>query len=402
MLLSNAIMIIIVPLQYKPKKDIAAADKPNIRLFTVTKNIADQPLEDCQGNWVECSPETVGSFSAVAYFFGTYLQDELDIPIGLINSSWGGTQAEAWTRREILEKDKELIPIIERYEQELDNCPQALEEYPEKLQEWKVKAEKAKAEGKKVPKPPIKPYKRDQNSPSNLYNAMIAPLIPYDVKGVIWYQGERNTPRGYQYRTLFPAMIKNWRSDFKQGDFPFYYVQIAPYKYNEKRPSQELREAQRLTLKTKNTGMAVTMDIGNPQDCHPRNKSDVGKRLALWALAKNYGKKKLVYSGPLYRSKMRQGDKSRLYFDHIGSGLTTRDGKELTHFTIASHDKKFVEAKAVIDGKTVVVSSETVKNPVAVRYAWSNTAEPNLANKEGLPASSFRTDNWPGKTFNER
>jgi len=231
---------------------------------------------------------------------------------------------------------------------------------------------------------------------------MIAPVIPYAIKGAIWYQGESNVSRAYQYRKLFPAMIKNWRKDWKQGDFPFYYVQIAPYNYGKKRASEELREAQRLTLALKNTGMAVTMDIGNPKNIHPKNKLDVGKRLALWALAKDYGKKKIVYSGPLYRSMKKQGDKIRLYFNHTGSGLTTKDGKELTHFTIAGEDKNFVPAKAAIDGKTIIVSSEDVKKPVAVRYAWSNAAQPNLANKEGLPASSFRTDKWPGKTHNEK
>jgi len=389
------------------KKDIAAANKPNIRLFTVKREIADQPKDDCKGNWSQCSPETVAQFSAVAYFFGKHLNDELDIPIGLVNTSWGGTLAEAWTRKEILEKDKDFLPILQRHEQMVANLPNALKKYEKSMKNWKIKAEKAKKEGKKAPRAPRKPSKRHQNSPSSLYNAMIAPIIPYAIKGAIWYQGEANTPRAYQYRKLFPAMITNWRKDWQQGDFPFYYVQIAPYDYNRNnktllRPSQELREAQRLTLSLKNTGMAVTMDIGNPQDIHPKNKLDVGKRLALWALAKDYGKKRTVYSGPLYKSMRKQGDKIRLSFNHTGSGLTTKDGKELTHFTIAAEDKNFVDAKATIDGKTIVVSSEAVKKPVAVRYAWSNTAQPNLSNKEGLPASSFRTDNWPGKTHNER
>lgn len=197
-------------------------------------------------------------------------------------------------------------------------------------------------------------------------------------------------------------MIKNWRNDWKQGDFPFYYVQIAPFRYNEESHSEELREAQLMTLSLKNTGMAVTMDIATANNLHPPNKLDVGKRLALWALAKDYGKKDIVFSGPIYKSMEVEGDKIRLSFDHTESGLKTRDGNELTHFTIAGGDKNFAEAKAVIDGDTVVVSSKEIKNPVAVRYGWSNTAEPNLANKEGLPASSFRTDNWSGKTYDAR
>ncbi len=385
-----------------PDKDIAAANKPNIRLFTVERVFADKPKDDCSGSWSQCSPETVAGFSAVAYFFGKHLQDELDIPIGLISTNWGGTVAEAWTRKEILESDKDFAPILERHEQQIANFPEAMKKYPQALEDWKVEAEKAKAEGKRGPWRPRKPARRNQNSPASLYNGMIAPIIPYAIKGAIWYQGESNVSRAYQYRKLFPAMITNWRKDWKQGDFPFYYVQIAPYNYGEKQASEELREAQRLTLSLKNTGMAVTMDIGNPENIHPKNKNDVGKRLALWALAKDYGKKDTVCSGPLYRSMKIEKDKIRLSFNHAGSGLTTKNGKELTHFTIAGQDKNFVQAKATLDGKTIIVSSEDVKKPVAVRYAWSNTAEPNLANKEGLPASSFRTDNWPGITHNER
>lgn len=381
---------------------IATANYPNIRLFTVKRDVADQPKDDCTGNWSQCSPENVANFSAVAYFFGKHLQDELDIPIGLINTSWGGTPAEAWTRKEFLQKNDILTPILERHEHQIERLPKALEKYPLQYENWKKQAEKAKAEGKNPPYPPQKPAIRNQRSPSSLYNAMIAPIIPYAIKGAIWYQGEANVDRSWQYRTLFPAMIKNWRQDWNQGDFSFYYVQLAPFNYNSEKPSQELREAQLATLSLKNTGMAVTMDIGNPTDIHPTNKLDVGKRLALWALAKDYRKKGLVYSGPLYRSMKIEGDKIRLSFNHTGSGLTTRDGKELTHFTIATEDKNFVQAKAAIDGKTVIVSSEGVKKPVAVRYGWSNAAQPNLANKEGLPASSFRTDKWPGKTHHNR
>ena len=385
-----------------PDKDIASADKPNIRLFTVERIIAEEPKDDCNGNWSACTPETVAEFSAVGYFFGKHLADELDIPIGLISTNWDGTLAEAWTRKEILESDADFAPILQRQEQWEAGLPEALKKYEKDMEVWKVKAEKAKAKGKRAPRKPRKPTKRNSNSPSSLYNAMIAPIIPYAIKGAIWYQGESNVSRAYQYRKLFPAMITNWRKDWKQGDFPFYYVQIAPFKYGEKRASQELREAQRLTLLLRNTGMAVTMDIGNPENIHPKNKLDVGRRLALWALAKDYGKKDIVYSGPIYKSMEVEGDKIRLSFDHTGSGLKTRDGKEVSHLTIAAEDQNFVPAKATIDGKTIIVSSEDVKKPAAVRYAWSNTAEPNLANKEGLPASSFRTDNWPGITHNER
>ena len=224
---------------------------------------------------------------------------------------------------------------------------------------------------------------------------MISPLIPYAIKGVIWYQGEANAGHGKGYRRLFPALITNWRDDWRQGDFPFYYVQLAPFNYNKGRASQQLREAQMLTLSLKNTGMAVTMDLGQAKNIHPTKKLDVGKRLSLWALAKDYGKEDMVYSGPIYKSMKVEGDKIRLSFDYTGSGLISRDGKDVSHLTIAGADGKFVKAKGVIDGDTVVVFSDNVSKPLAVRYGWSNTANPNLANKEGLPASSFRTD--PGR-----
>ena len=383
-------------------ENIAAANFPQIRLFTVSREFAEKPKEDCSGNWALCSPETVANFSAVGYYFGKHLHEEIDVPIGLISSNWGGTPAEAWTRKEIMEKNEDFLPILKRHEEMVENFPKAQKKYQEDLVKWLQNVKIAKEKNQKEPRQPREPLKRHQNSPSSLYNGMIAPIIQYAIKGAIWYQGESNVNRAYQYRKLFPAMITNWRDDWKQGDFPFYYVQIAPFGYNEESYSEELREAQLMTLSLKNTGMAVTMDIATVNNIHPPNKRDVGKRLALWALAKDYHKEGGVFSGPIYKSMKVEGDKIRLSFEYTGSGLKTIDGNELTHFTIAGEDKNFVEAKAVIDGNTVVVSSEKVNNPVAVRYGWSNTAEPNLANKEGLPASSFRTDNWQTKTFGAR
>ena len=383
--------------------NIAKAKYPKIRLFSVPRKYADQPQDDCQASWTECSPETVANFSAAAYYFGKYLFDEMNVPIGLIHTSWGGTVAEAWTRCEILEANKDFKPIVDRFEENKKNLPQALKNYEVRLKNWKSAAAKAKAEGKKAPRHPWKPRGRNQNSPASLYNAMIAPIIPFGIKGAIWYQGESNVSRSYQYRTLFPAMITNWRNDWGLGDFPFYYVQIAPFNYRRAgQESQELREAQMLSLSLKNTGMAVISDIGNIKNIHPKNKLDVGKRLALWALAKDYGKTGIVYSGPIYKSMKVEGDKIRLSFDYTGSGLKTMDGKEVSHLTIAGADKTFVEAKGVIKGNTIIVSSDAVKKPVSVRFGWSNTDEPNLANKEGLPASSFRTDDWPGASYEAR
>jgi len=346
------------------KKEIAAADYPKIRMFTVKRNSEKQPQSDCVGDWKVCSPDTVGDFSAVGYYFGRELHEELDVPVGMINASVGGTPAESWTRREILEAEADFAPIIERTK-DLDN----------------------------------------RNAASGLYNGMIAPLIPYGIRGAIWYQGEANTRRAYQYRTLFPAMVKNWRCDWERGDFPFYFVQLANFQDTDHEPFQstwaELREAQSMTLSLVNTGMAVTIDIGNPKDIHPRNKKDVGRRLALWALAHDYGKK-LVYSGPVYKSMRIEGDKIILHFDHIDGGLVSKDSEPLKGFAIAGEDRKLVCVDAKIKGDTVVVRSGKVSEPVAVRYGWADSPECNLFNKEGLPASPFRTDYWPGVTDDKK
>jgi len=341
------------------EKEIAAADYPNIRLFTVARKIAEQPVDDCQGSWVACSPETVPNFSAVGYFFGRKLHKDLDVPVGLINSSWGGTLAEAWTSHEGLLVDDDFKPILQRAE-------------------------------KFEPKNP--------NQASNLYDGMLHPLIPFAIRGAIWYQGESNVSRAAQYAKLFPAMIADWRKHWGEGDFPFLYVQLAPYRYGNQDPRNcaELWEAQLKTLSVPNTGMAVITDIGNVKNIHPRNKQDVGKRLALWALANTYGKD-VVYSGPLYESMKVEGNKIRLQFKHVDGGLVARGGK-LTNFTIAGKDGEFVPAEAEIDGESIVVHSSAVDRPVAVRFGWRDDAEPNLFNKAGLPASPFRADNFPMAT----
>ena len=349
-------------------EEIAKADYPDIRLFHVGQAISTVPLQDVTGNWVKCSPETVasrgtwGGFSAAAYYFGRKLHKELHVPIGLISTNWGGTKAEAWTSRETIKDFDRFQKIMEM----IDN--------PEKREAN---------------------FKMHQNQPTALYNAMIAPLIPFRIAGVVWYQGESNRYDPILYRTLFPAMIKDWRQHWGQGDFPFYYIQIAPFQYKGRDPSQAIREAQMMTLDTvSNVGMAVTMDIGEEKDIHPHNKLDVGERLARWALAKTYGQKDLVYSGPIYKSMAVENGKIRVSFDYVDGGLTAKDGG-LTDFEIAGADQKFVPAEAAIDGETILVSSDEVKDPVAVRYAWSNWVEGSLFNKAGLPASSFRTDNWP-------
>ena len=233
-----------------------------------------------------------------------------------------------------------------------------------------------------------------------MYNAMIHPLIPYAIRGAIWYQGESNAPRAWQYRKLFPAMIRDWRARWGQGNFPFYFVQLCPFnRHHTEWP--ELWEAQLKTLSVANTGMAVTTDIGNIHNIHPPNKQDVGKRLALWALAKDYGRSNLAFSGPLYKSMKVEGGKIRVQFDH-SEGLKARDGKAMSWFAIAGKDRKFHPAQAVVDGNDLLVRSDKVTEPVAVRLGWSSVATPNLVNKAGLPASPFRTDDWPAVTLTRK
>jgi len=252
---------------------------------------------------------------------------------------------------------------------------------------------------------PEEPGPTNQNSPSVLYNAMLAPITPLTIRGAIWYQGESNAGRAYQYRSLFPLMIRNWRTSWGEGDFPFYFVQLANWQPVKDQPGEsewaELREAQTMTLKEPQTGMAVIIDIGDAKDIHPRNKTDVGHRLALWALANTYGQK-IEYSGPIFNSVAVEGDKIRVKFKHTAGGLKTSDGGAPKGFAIAGEDHKFVWAEAKIDGDSIVLWSKDVAKPVAVRYAWADNPVCNLFNKIDLPASPFRTDDWPGITVNRK
>lgn len=318
---------------------ISAANHPNIRLFHVPKVQAKEPAKDVKATWTACTPQSVSNFSAVLYYFGVRLQKELDVPIGLINSSWGGSAIEPWT---ITEKGS-----------------------------------------------------------GGMYNAMIAPLQPFPVRGITWYQGETNAlqKNGLKYRDKMEDLISGWRKAWG-SEFSFLFVQIAPWQ-GSYAPGElpALWEAQVASLKIANTGMAVITDlVDNIRDIHPQNKLDVGNRLALWALAKTYGKKDIVYSGPLFKSAKVEGDKIRLSFAHVGGGLQSRDGKALSEFEVAGEDGKFVPAEAAIDGDSVVVSAKAVAKPTQARMGWSSVANPNLMNKEGLPASPFQTNNWTGGT----
>ena len=521
------------------ENEIASANYPEIRLFQVEKALSPTPKEDFIGQWEICNPQSVEEFSAVAYFFGKELHNVLNVPIGLIHSSWGGTPSEAWTSasalqpyevyrtklatfekspklkiemedaiklRDSLTKEKakiidfknentigktqkwmavdfndaswketdipsewsktkeiglfegviwlrktitiptewagktlqlELGPIDEMDETYVNGTRVG---YSDLLNDWSkdriykvpaalvsgekltiaIRAINTYNEGGLFGKPeqvkifpideleqartlvgkwkfnkayafPPVPAQTNPSQPTLLYNAMIHPITNMTIKGAIWYQGESNASRAEEYKEIFPAMITDWRAQWKQGDFPFYYVQIAPFEYGQENIAAELREAQRLTLeKTKNVGMAVTMDIGNPQDIHPTNKRDVGHRLALWALAKDYNQD-LVYSGPLYHHHEISGSTIRVTFEHIGAGLVADKGSP-NHFEIAGEDQTYYPAQTLLDNDAVIVSSPKVNNPVTVRYGWSNSAEPNLFNEEGLPASPFQTE----------
>ncbi|MDR2424708.1 MAG: beta galactosidase jelly roll domain-containing protein [Prevotellaceae bacterium] len=495
--------------------EIAASDYPKIRLLTVVRNKSHIPLQDTKmSGWQECSPKVNAEFSAVAYFFGREIHKQTGIPVGLINTSWGGTNVETWTSLPVMKTLPEYRQKTEAMElpefagrMSIGNV---LAKDPGFVEEWYKDGKKIKnAEKTNVPqqfnhqgifwyrkefvltaeqaKNPItlhlgaiddhdltylngkkigetnkwdaeREYKVEtgmkqgvnelmvcvvnpvgaggfvsetnkifcatssgniplagewfycrtsdigkevgpNDYPSLLYNAMIAPLISYPVKGFIWYQGESNAGMAYRYRTLFKNLINDWRSAWKQGDLPFYFVQLAAFMQPVAEPGEdawaELREAQHLTLSLPNTGEAIAIDIGEANDIHPRNKQDVGYRLALNALAKDYGKK-IEYSGPEYVSMKIDGNRIVLTFKHTADGLTVRNKYGyLQGFTIAGADKKFVWAPAYIEGNTVVVSSDKVKSPVAVRYAWAiNPDDANLYNSAGLPASPFRTDDW--------
>ncbi len=526
-----------------PEKEIESANFPKIRLFTVPKTVAQVPKDDISsGSWVECSPETVAGFSAVGYFFGRKIFTDLNVPVGLIHTSWGGTVAETWSSAQTISKDPDLKGrLVELQQLDLAKFREAKLEQIKKLlggelpendsgmkngepvwsaidfndNSWKtIKAPMyweqqgyldidgigwyrkeitlnevqsntnatlhlgkiddsditfmngitiGKTDGLydkdriyTIPKELLKPGKNmivvrvddtggnggiwgnpeDQflaigkekmdisgdwkfkiskakvgdvsvgpNSyPTLLYNGMINPIVPFAIKGAIWYQGESNTGRAKQYQRVFPDMIKDWRTHWNQGDFPFLFVSLANFTAPPNTPGEsdwaELREAQTKTLSLPNTGMALAIDIGEANDIHPKNKQEVGKRLALNALKVAY-KKDIVYSGPMYSSAVFRDGKAYITFTETGSGLTAKDKYGyLKGFTIAGSNKKFEWAKAdIIDNQTVVVYSEKIKDPVSVRYGWANNPDDvNLYNLEGLPANPFRTDDWPGIT----
>jgi sialate O-acetylesterase len=372
---------------FEPEADIASATNAVIRLFKTPKNRQLSPTVTIQSSWESLSPQSVEGFSAVGYYFGRALHRNLNVPIGLIGTYWGGTPAEAWISRPGLEINPRLRKEL------LDKEEAAMKNHKQALQEWEKERDAAKAEGKPFDKrAPYQPW-----IGAELYNGMIAPLLPYGIKGAIWYQGESNAGRAHQYRELFPDMIRSWRRSW-DNDFTFLCVQLAPFMPIQPEPGEsawaELREAQLIATKTlPKTGMAVITDVGDEKDIHPRKKEPVGERLALAARGIAYGQK-IEYSGPVYKSLEVKDGKAILSFDHVGSGLVAKGGP-MTGFAIAGEDRKFVWANAWIENDTVVVSSGKVANPVAVRYGWADHPVVNLWNKDGLPATPFRTDDFP-------
>lgn len=440
---------------YNASKDVPAASDPLLRLFRAAGKTSIKPEKDIElwnkRLWLPCTPEEAKAFTAVGYFFGRDLRKALNIPIGLISSSQGGSKAQLWLSPEAIEKNvgadpefkdwlakrrlavdsfpqkqAEYLPLKEKFDQnlkrwfnEVNNAP----EFVAKMKAWEVENNKARADGKPpLPRPePSQPRPKAPEPPDGgpyssfmvgaLYNAMIAPLIPYAIKGVIWYQGESNTDNGKQYRVLFPLLIEDWRAKWGQGNFPFLFVQLPNMNKlaTEPAPGKDrwpvLREAQAMALSLPNTGMAVTIDVGDPYNVHGKDKSDVGARLALVAGRVAYGAN-IVYTGPTYDSMKLDGDKVRIAFKNTGHGLEigtppwTPSGKippvanELKGFAIAGEDRNWVWAKAQIEGNVVIVSSDHVAHPAAVRYGWADNPPCNLYNKEKLPAAPFRTDTW--------
>lgn len=419
---------------------------PKIRLFIVPRRVAFDPQDDIsntradhQGRWLECTPENTPNFSAVGYWFAKDIVATQNTPVGMIGTYWGGTSAQAWTSPEALATEPATKALAETAARRKENLQADLEKFDretlpaweanrkkwdqevaEANKKWQAEVEAAKAAGQPAPpKPTVRPAPRrparpDNNpgTPGGLFHGMVAPIVPYAIKGVIWYQGESNAGQPEQYQKLFPLLINDWRNRWGQGQFPFLWVQLANYQKRQDQPTQSsrgwagLREAQSMTLSLPATGQAVIIDIGEERDIHPRDKKNVGHRLALAARKVAYGED-IVYSGPVYDSMKVEGDKIRLTFKHVGGGLTigsapaTRPSVDpepplpnLVGFAIAGADRKFVWADATIDGDTVVVSSPQVSEPVAVRYAWADNPVCNLYNKEGLPASPFRTDDW--------
>ena len=388
---------------------IAAANHPTIRLFNVSRQVAFKHAPPPLGVWRVCNPESVKEFSAAGYYFGVELQKELNVPIGLINSSYGGSQAEAWTPVEYLLASADLKPTVDRTKIWDEERPRVKKQYDEAIEKWREDSYIARAKDAiPRPSPSVPDALREYRVASSIYNGMIEPLIPFAIRGAMWYQGESNEARAQQYGILLPVMIKSWRERWGEGEFPFGIVQLPNYRDSKDDPADEawshLREAQRLTsASVPRTGLIVTIDLGEARDIHPRNKLDIGKRMARWALVDVY-KRKLVKSGPVFLNALKKDSRIVVTFSEVGSGLKLLTGNKPEEFAIAGADRKWYWAEAKLVGRNrVEVWSPQVAQPVAVRYAFNNNPRnPNLTNDTGIPAGPFRTDNWPGPTDGKR
>ncbi len=367
--------------------EIRSATHPDIRLLHVADKSSYYPLDDIDAHWTLCTPETAATFSAVAYFFGREIAQKEHVPVGLIDSTWGGTPAESWLSLDAISADASLMPVFASWTAIVNRAADTPAiEAAEKREDATAKA---------ANRTPLRhPWHPNPLSwqPAGLYNAMVHPLTPLAIRGVIWYQGESNSvlDRAALYQRIFPALIADWRLHWNQGIFPFLYVQISSFKSTPQEDWAVIREAQRRTLSVADTAMAVTIDIGNPDNVHPADKLDVGHRLALAARAISYGEQ-IEFSGPSYRQAIVKGNTIHIDFDHVDKTLVARQGP-LTGFEIAGADRNFVPASASIDGGSVVVSSSAVPDPRYVRYGWQNAPSVNLFNSAGLPASPFTTE----------
>jgi len=381
-----------------PAADSAAADLPQLRMFTVAQNSMRTPQMECQGQWMMCTPETVQNFSAVAYFFGRDLHRKLKTPVGLINSSWGGTDIAAWTSEPAQAKVPALKANLDTWAKQSAafDAVKAKTAAAAQNERWKAAVAKAKAAGKPLPRKPRPAADPaiSQNHPANLFNGMIRPIIPYAIKGVIWYQGEHNCAtleKAKLYATQLPLLVQDWREQWHARNLPFAWVQLPGFVTSPFRA--QVREAMLKSLSVPGTGMAITVDVGEANDNHPKNKKAVGERLSLWAQARVYRQKVDAYSGPLPAGHDIKGGQVFVKFDHAQTGLQAH-GESLTGFQIAGTDKQWQPAQAQTMGHLVMLNSPVVKHPVAVRYGWSPLGEGNLFNGANLPASPFRTDDW--------
>ena len=388
-------------------EEIASAFHPQIRLFKAANRVAIEPIDDIEGFWSRCRPSTISGITGTGYFFGRALHDSLDVPIGLVDVSWGGTLVEDWTSREALEADPSFRPLLNHWQPLLANPDTALVSYFGRMGDYHediylmIHGGQSYQPYMEAPPPSPVPVRWVPPVPTWNFNAMIAPLTGFPIRGFAWYQGESNAGRAYQYRRLFPALIDDWRRQWGDEALPFCFVQLAgngkPVDAPTNHPWSELREAQLMTLATPHTAMAVTIDIGDSTTVHPLNKQEVGRRLALGALHAAY-QWNIPYSGPCFDTMRVDNGRAVLSFTHADDGLVASDGGTVRGFTVAGSDRRFVRADARIVGNTVDVWSDAVSKPVAIRYAWAVYPRANLHNGAGLPASPFRTDDWPGVT----